>query len=306
MRELLSDLIVSQASRDPNTIVLSGDHGYALFDGIRSAHPSQFINVGVMEQGMVGFAAGLAKTGHKPIVYGLAAFVPVRVLEQIKLDVCYSNLPIIFLGDGAGLVYSTLGSSHQCGEDIACLRPLPNIRVYTPADSRELDLCFKEAADGSGPAYIRIGKSDRPAVEGGAPTTTAPYFSTTCMPTRTAGPNAAIVSMSSMTSLGHAIAKELGIANLAVMRVKPWHDALVASLRGFDRLIVIEEHSRWGGLASTVADAFAEAGVTLPRMKALTLQEKFAEKCGSWQYALSEHDLDDGQVRRRVRQALEL
>src|SRR5690606_15380785 len=77
--------------------------------------------------------------------------------------------PVILLGDGAGLVYSTLGSSHQCAEDIAALRPMPHLRIYSPADKFELEAAFREITDsfktpGAGPAYLRIGKSDRPQV----------------------------------------------------------------------------------------------------------------------------------------------
>ena len=83
-------------SADPRLVLLTGDHGYALFDEFRRACPGQYINAGVAEQNMVGVAAGLAKAGFRPVVYGLSAFVPIRVLEQIKLDVCYEQLPVDF------------------------------------------------------------------------------------------------------------------------------------------------------------------------------------------------------------------
>src|SRR5882757_4836415 len=119
MRAAFSKSLVEAGLRDPRVLLLTGDHGYALFDEFRRVCPRQYINAGVAEQNMVGVAAGLAKAGLRPVVYGLSAFVPVRVLEQIKLDVCYEQLPVVFIGDGAGVVYSTLGASHQCTEDIA-------------------------------------------------------------------------------------------------------------------------------------------------------------------------------------------
>src|SRR5207245_6897776 len=119
---------------EPRLVLLTGDHGYSLFDEFRHRCPGQYLNAGVAEQNMVGVAAGLAKGGLRPVVYGLSSFVPIRVLEQIKLDVCYENLPITFIGDGAGVVYSTLGSSHQSTEDIAALRALPHMSILSPAD----------------------------------------------------------------------------------------------------------------------------------------------------------------------------
>ena len=114
MRNAFSAALVNAARKDPRVLLLTGDHGYALFDEIRRVCPDQYVNAGVAEQNMVGVAAGLAKGGFRPVVYGLSAFVPVRVLEQIKMDVCYESLPVIFIGDGAGVVYSTLG--HQPSE----------------------------------------------------------------------------------------------------------------------------------------------------------------------------------------------
>ena len=89
MRNAFSNALVEAARRDPRVVLLTGDHGYALFDEFRKSCPDQYINAGIAEQNMVGVAAGLAKGGFRPVVYGLSAFVPVRVLEQIKIDVCY-------------------------------------------------------------------------------------------------------------------------------------------------------------------------------------------------------------------------
>ena len=113
MRDAFSTTLVDLAKNDERVLLLTGDHGYALFDEFRKQCPAQYINAGIAEQNMVGMAAGLARLGFRPFVYGLSAFVPVRVLEQIKLDVAHDDLPVVFLGDGAGFVYSHLGTSHQ-------------------------------------------------------------------------------------------------------------------------------------------------------------------------------------------------
>src|SRR5438270_13533078 len=129
MRTAFANALIRAARADERIVLLTGDHGYSLFDEFRRVCPHQYLNAGVAEQNMVGVAAGLAKGGLRPVVYGLSAFVPMRVLEQIKLDVCYEELPVVFVGDGAGLVYSHLGTSHQCTEDIAVLRVQPCLRI---------------------------------------------------------------------------------------------------------------------------------------------------------------------------------
>src|SRR5436309_1510377 len=142
MRNAFASALIQAAQADPRVLLLTGDHGYALFDEFRRACPDQYVNAGVAEQNMVGVAAGLAKGGLRPVVYGLSAFLPIRVLEQIKLDVCAENLPVVFFGDGAGVVYGTLGTSHQCTEDIAALRALPNMVILSPADDLEMIECM--------------------------------------------------------------------------------------------------------------------------------------------------------------------
>src|SRR5438128_7110406 len=151
MRSAFATALVRFARADARIVLLTGDHGYALFDEFRHVCPGQYLNAGVAEQNMVGVAAGLAKGGLRPVVYGLSAFVPVRVLEQIKLDVCYENLPVIFIGDGAGVVYGTLGTSHQSTEDIAVLRALPNLSILSPADDWEMTECLRLAWETDGP-----------------------------------------------------------------------------------------------------------------------------------------------------------
>src|SRR5438094_102640 len=169
MRNAFGRALVDAALQDDRVLLLTGDHGYALFDQFRAACPGQYINAGVAEQNMVGVAAGLAKGGFRPVVYGLSAFVPVRVLEQIKLDVCYEALPVIFIGDGAGVVYSQLGTSHQSTEDVAALRALPNVAILSPADAAEMTACVELALQAGGPVYLRMGKADRGPIHSALP-----------------------------------------------------------------------------------------------------------------------------------------
>jgi transketolase len=301
VRELLSGLIVRHAKADPTFMMLSGDHGYALFDAIRRECPDQFVNVGVCEQGMVGYAAGMAAVGMRPVIYGLASFVPLRVLEQVKLDLCHPSHPVLMLGDGAGVVYSSLGSSHQCAEDVACLMPLPNLKIYSPCDEHELGHCFADAWAHKGPSYIRIGKSDRPPAHASAKeASAAPHWVH-----QTAGAKACLVATGSMVSLCKSLGAKLGASVLSVPTLKPLEASLAGLLKPFATVVTVEEHSRHGGLASVLAQLLVQARPQpFPRVEALALQEHFAEKAGSYQYALSEHDLDDAQVERRLKEIL--
>lgn len=303
MRERLASLLLEQAQVDPKFLVLSGDHGYALFNPLREGAPDQFVNVGVCEQAMIGYAAGLSSLGFKPLVYGLAAFVPLRVLEQIKLDLCQPHRPVVILGDGAGLVYSTLGSSHQCAEDVAAMMPLPGVLILSPCDTDELELCFKAALAHAGPSYIRIGKSDSNPVRGaGEAASLDPHWLN-----RVDGSNACIVVTGAMARIGQAVGKELGVAVLSVPCLKPLDGRLAERLRPFNHIITVEEHNLRGGLYSALCEALVAAGPgPLPQVTPLALKDQFSQNVGSHQYALSEHGLDDAQIRQRIRAALKL
>lgn len=288
MRTYLSHLLTKAAKADPKVIVLTADHGYALFDEIRRERPDQFINCGMIEQAMIGIAAGLARMGFKPIVYGLASFVPMRCLEQIKLDICFSNLPVIILGDGAGLVYATLGASHHCAEDLACLRPMPNIRIYTPCDQSTLEEVFHDALSG-GPSYIRIGRTDLG--------NTREELSRTY--------HTCIVSTGSMAKKASDIANRLNVDSIQIINLIPFEEAERLFLCEFDNVIVLEEHSKRGGLYSTIVEEISSIKGHRPRVIPICLKDKFPDKCGDWQYALSEHDMDDASLERRVREIME-
>jgi transketolase len=301
MRNAFSRALVDSACRDPRVLLLTGDHGYALFDEIRRVRPGQYVNAGVAEQNMVGVAAGLAKAGFRPIVYGLSAFVPVRVLEQIKIDVCYEQLPVVFVGDGAGVVYSTLGTSHQSTEDVAALRAVPELAILSPADAAEMTACMGLALSAPGPVYLRMGKADLGAVHPGP----APVAWGALCEVRpgTAG-TVAFVATGSMATTALEVARDWpGAPVWTAPVIKPFPETEVAAVcRRHPVVVVLEEHSVFGGLGSAVAEV---AGTHAPtRVCRIGVNDRFSKYCGSYQYLMREHRLDCGAVRTRVAEFL--
>ena len=296
MRNAFSDALVAAALADPKVLLLTGDHGYALFDAFRKARPEQYINCGIAEQNMVGVAAGLAKAGFKPIVYGLAAFVPVRVLEQIKIDVCYENLPVILIGDGAGLVYSYLGTSHQCTEDIACTRAIPSLTVLSPADRFEMTATMQLALQLASPVYLRVGKSDRGDVHPGPVQLQAGEM----LQLRKSTQRIALLATGSMVRTAlDLIAQGLEAEVWSVPSIKPIGRQQLAEITNrVDCVITLEEHSVMGGLGACVAEEVA-AHRPLPVCR-IGIEDRFSAYCGTWDYLLQEHQLDLGSVMQRI------
>ncbi len=297
MRELLSTFLATKATQDKNFFVMSGDHGYALFDEIRRKAPSQFINTGVTEQAMVGAAAGMAKTGKRMVIYGLACFIPMRVLEFIKMSICYEGLPVIILGDGAGTVYTTLGASHQCGEDIACLKTLP-VKIYSPADKIEMQLCLEDAFKQTMPTYIRIGKSDKPAVHISG---TAPVLSSAINIIKKNSPTA-IFATGSMVSTGKELAEKYNLS-LYSCPVLSFNDSKIITnaMSQYKNVISLEEHSVHGGLGSILSDLITENELDIKLTK-FGIRKYFTKGTGSYEYAIKFHNLDTESIENKLKE----
>jgi transketolase len=298
MRAAFSEALVRLAKADPKVLLLTGDHGYALFDDFRRECPAQYINAGIAEQNMVGMAAGLARTGFRPVVYGLSAFIPVRVVEQIKLDIAHDQLPVILIGDGAGFVYSHLGTSHQSTEDIACTRAIPDLSVYSPADRFEVSVCMEMAYQSRSPVYLRMGKSDRGDVHIQMPRTSVGAL----LPVRPgqAG-NISFIATGSMvrTAMDIAAASYPNASVWSVPFIKPLDASQVAAICAQSRaLVVLEEHSVLGGLGSAIAEIATELAPV--RMLRVGVPDRFSQHCGTYEYLLKEHGLDRAAVAQRI------
>ena len=302
MRGAFSDALVRLAKADPKVLLLTGDHGYALFDDFRRECPAQYINAGIAEQNMVGMAAGLARTGFRPVVYGLSAFIPVRVLEQIKLDIAHDQLPVILIGDGAGFVYSHLGTSHQSTEDIACTRAIPDLSIYSPADRFEVSACMELAYQSRRPVYLRMGKSDRGDVH-----SKIPEFQVGRLLQLQKGQleGIAFIATGSMvgTAMNIATTSFPDATVWSAPFIKPIDSEQVSSICKQSRaVIVLEEHSVLGGLGSVIAEIATECAPV--RILRIGVRDRFSKQCGSYEYLLKEHGLDRQTIDHRIQEYL--
>jgi transketolase len=298
MRAAFSEALVRLAKADPNVLLLTGDHGYALFDDFRRECPAQYINAGIAEQNMVGMAAGLARAGFRPFVYGLSAFIPVRVVEQIKLDIAHDKLPVILIGDGAGFVYSHLGTSHQSTEDIACTRAIPDMSIYSPADRFEVTACMDLAYQAKAPVYLRMGKSDRGDVHSAAVDVSVGKL---IEARRGRAGGVAFIATGALVRTAMDIAAE-SYPEAAVWSapcIKPLSDDQVVAIARQSRTIVtLEDHSVLGGLGSAIAEITSEFAPV--RVLRVGVRDRFSHYCGTYEYLLKEHGLDRPAVERRI------
>lgn len=267
MRNAFAAEITALCQEDPRLVLLSGDIGNRLFDKFRAQAPERFMNCGVAEANMMGLAAGLAMSGLRPITYTITPFTTTRCFEQIRVDVCYHEVPVIIVGTGAGLSYAGLGPTHHSCEDIALLRSLPGMTVLCPADSFELRGLLRAAMKHDGPVYMRIGKKGEATVHADVPNVTIGKGLVVEQ-----GSGICLLSTGNMLPEVMAAAAELKAQGLApqvvsMHTVKPLDTELLeAAFAEFDVVATIEEHSLIGGLGGAVAEWLVDQD-SLPRAK---------------------------------------
>ena len=167
MRDAFGQTLVQLGGEFPQMIVLDADlHTSSKAQYFKKAYPDRFIQVGIAEQNLFGIAAGLALTGFIPFPSTFAVFAARRALDQIGISICYPRLNVKIPGSYVGLPTSRAGSSHNCIEDIAVMRALPNMRVADPGDNADLQAIMRAAIAVDGPVYFRVTRYTMPELFG--------------------------------------------------------------------------------------------------------------------------------------------
>lgn len=158
LRKTFIETLQKMAEKDPRIILIVGDVGFSYIDEFKEKFPNQFLNCGIMEQTMLGVAAGLAQAGWKPYVYTMTNFILIRPLEQLRNDVCFANANVKLLGVKGGPAYKFLGKSHNMsdGETMGILNHLDNIHTFFPTTEEETATLIENEYLRVGPAYIQL------------------------------------------------------------------------------------------------------------------------------------------------------
>ncbi len=286
MRNALAAEIVALAQEDSRTVLLSGDIGNRLFDGFKKRFPDRFFNCGVAEANMTSMAAGMAMCGLRPITYTITPFNTTRCLEQIRVDVCYHNLPVIIVGVGAGLSYAGLGGTHHACEDIALLRVFPNMNIVCPGDAVEVRLALRAALRNDSPVYLRLGKKNEPVVH-----KKDPPFEIGKGITVVKGTDVCLLSTGNLLPIAVDVAsllEEQGISTQAVSfhTVKPLDTELLTEIfETFQTIATVEEHSLLGGLGGSVAEWLSDQPRGKSRLCRFGTPDSFVHRSGDQENA---------------------
>lgn len=301
MRNAFARELTALAEQDERIVLLSGDIGNRMFDDFKRRCPGRFYNCGIAEANMMGMAAGLAMSGLRPVVYTITPFVTTRCLEQIRVDVCYHDVPVVIVGVGGGLAYASLGATHHSCEDIGFLRLLPNMTVVAPGDAVETGEALKAALQHDHAVYLRLGKKGEPVVH-----QHVPNFQLGKAIVVAEGSQVTLLSNGNMLPVVMEVAEKLSQEDVSVSvvsmhTVKPLDEDLLAAEFASKRLVAtIEEHSVLGGLGGAVAEWVTSQSGTNARLLRIGTADRFLHEAGGQQHARECYGIDCDSIVARV------
>lgn len=264
-RDALAETLVELCEKNFDIFALTSDVKYPTkIDKFAQKFPDRFFNLGIAEQNTIGVAAGLSTSGKIPFVVMLAVFATTRACEQVKTDLCYTNLNVKIVGVGAGLSFGIAGPTHFSTEDIAIMRSLPNMKVFVPADYLETKKVVQYAGECKGPVYIRIGRELEPMIY----KEDYDFVPGKAVMLRE-GRDATIIATGKMVFESILASNELSKEGISC-RVLNFHtikpideDAITKAAKETKVIVSVEEHTILGGLGSAVSEVLAETNANV-------------------------------------------
>jgi transketolase len=260
-RQVICETLLELAKQDSDIMVLASDsRGSAAMAPFAKAYPEQFVEVGIAEQNIVGISAGLAHSGKKPFATSPACFLSMRSIEQVKVDVAYSNTNVKLIGISGGVSYGALGMSHHSVQDLAVTRAIPGLAVILPADRHETKRMTEALVQYEGGVYVRIGRNP---VEDVYETDDYEFVIGKAITIRD-GKDITIIAAGETVRVAldtQAALNAIGISCRVINMhtIKPLdEEAIIRAARETGHIITVEEHSIHGGLGAAVAEVVVQ------------------------------------------------
>lgn len=306
MKAAFFSKLYEMASQHPELQFIKGDTAYV--PDFQEKYPSQYLDVGIAEQNMIGIAAGMALEGKIPITYSIVNFATMRCLEQIRNDIAYHNLNVKIVSCGQGFDYGPLGATHHATEDIAIMRTIPNMTIFCPCDPYETVAVTQAAIDICGPCFIRNGHGGERRLHK-APLDN--FVAGKALPLLE-GSEIVLCVTGSIASDACMAAQELRDAGYDVgvysfPTVKPLdREFILERLNTAKVLISIEEHSIIGGFGSAVAEVISEAGPHNALFRRIGIKDLFSEEIGSREYLKQYYEIGAEAIKKVVLELLSI
>lgn len=302
-RKEFGKAVTEVAKTDSRVVVLSADSGKSSgFGNFMAEFPDRYLECGIMEQGVVGMAAGLATAGKVPVFCAIAPFVTARPFEMVRNDLGYMKQNVKLVGRNCGLTYSDLGATHQSLDDFAIMRMIPGMTVLAPQDPTEIHSAVKAMIAHDGPVYMRIGNPKIPVLFEERP------FEIGKGQVLREGSDVTIISTGS-TTLDALEAVEIlrksGISAELIGMPTVWpldRELVLQSAKKTGKVVTVEEHYVSGGLGTIVSESLSEEPNIIVRR--LGMPNAYAITCGDYRKLLSYYRLDGQGISDQVNEFL--
>jgi transketolase len=303
MREAFGRALVDLGRRDPRIRVLDADLCTSTKASLfRDQFPTRFVQLGIAEQNLFGVAAGLSLEGFIPFPCTFASFAARRALDQLAISICYAGLNVKVPGSYPGLPTSRAGASHNCIEDLAVMRALPNMRVADPGDNDDLIAIMDAAVNTPGPVYFRVTRLTLPRLPG-APGNFEWGKGRIVRP----GKHVSLFGTGMMTSLCLRAAEELAAESIEaevvhLASVKPIDRELIGeSTRRTGCAVTAENGTILGGFGSAVLEVLAEVNPVPARR--IGVQDRWVES-GGIDELFTQHQMQPADIARAAKDLL--
>ena len=290
-REVYGNTLVELGKDHKNIVVLDADlSGSTKTKLFGKAYPERFFNFGVAEQNMMATAAGLASCNKVVFASTFAMFATGRAWDLVRNTICYNNFDVKIVASHAGLTVGEDGASHQAIEDISIMRSIPNLKIIVPCDGPETRDSVIAAFQTPGPFYIRLGRSKIETIDGKKPFKLGKSY------VIKEGKDASIFACGIMLHeaiKAHEALKKEGISARVVNMhtIRPLDsEMIIKCAKETKRIVVCEEHSVIGGLASAVDEIICENVPT--RTTRVGIKNRFGQS-GAPSDLLKEYNLTD-------------
>jgi len=269
--------IYKSASKNKKIYFLSADFGAPALDNFRFKLKSQFLHLGICEQNMVDFAAGLALEGNKVYIYAMAPFLSLRCIEQHKTASCLMNLDVCSIVTGIGLSYANSGPTHYSTEDFACLRSLPNCEIYTASDPFSAKLIAKVTVSNNKPKFIRLDRKAEFNLSKKLSIDQVKKGYRFLQRSKSTSKSICIIShgtiirrvVEAVNSLSKKDQDKVNIID--IIRSKPFPKKAKEEINKYKSILTVDEQTPAGGLGSLIYENLEKA----VKIKSLSLPDKF-------------------------------
>lgn len=300
MRQVYSNFLAERGRDHQDIAVLEADLSSSMSTNkLSDILGARYVNVGIMEQEMVGVAAGLSVLGYKPYLHTFAPFASRRVFDQVFLSLGYAQLNATLIGSDAGVSAEMNGGTHMPFEDLGLMRLIPKARIYEVSDDIQFRAVLEETLSVDGYKYIRTIRKAPAAIYQGHEDFSKGY----CILRE--GTDATIVASGIMVEQALLAAEQLATEGISVQvvdlfRIKPIHEELANLLLGRP-VITAENHNRIGGLGSAICELLSTSKDT--PVYRVGVDECFGQ-VGQQAYLMTTYGLTADAICQQVRSAL--